>query len=148
MSEEQQEAAAGNSRRHAHREAAQAARAKGLGFRAIARELAAQGLLSRTGKPYGPSSVKLLLAPLRPQGMPCRPYSPLGAALRAMRVGDTITQSREVERGKVRSASVLSREIGGHATRAVPGAHFTYETFTAITSRGIPIVGVRMTRTG
>ena len=144
MSEQEQGAAEHDSKRHAHREAA---RAKGLGFRAIAKELAAQGLLSRSGRPYGPSSVKLLLGPIRPEGAPYRPYSPLGAAFRAMRVGDTITHTREMRRGEVRSASVLSREIGGHATRAVPGTHFEYETFTAITSRGIPIVGVRMTRT-
>lgn len=42
--------------------AARAARAKGLSLRAISAELAAQGFVSRSGKPYSAESIKVLLA--------------------------------------------------------------------------------------
>jgi DNA invertase Pin-like site-specific DNA recombinase len=45
-----------------HVKAAQAAHGRGLSLRAIAAELAAQRCLSRSGKPYGAQSVKLMLA--------------------------------------------------------------------------------------
>jgi DNA invertase Pin-like site-specific DNA recombinase len=45
-----------------HVEAAREARSRGLSLRAIAAELAAQGCLSHSGKPYGAQSVKMMLA--------------------------------------------------------------------------------------
>lgn len=44
-----------------HVKAAGAAHSRGLSFRGIAAELAAQGCLSRSGKPYGAQSIKLML---------------------------------------------------------------------------------------
>jgi hypothetical protein len=45
----------------AHVKAARAAQSRGLSLRGIAADLAAQGLLSRSGKPYGAQSIKLML---------------------------------------------------------------------------------------
>lgn len=44
-----------------HVQAAQAAHAKGLSLRAVAKDMAAQGFVSRSGKPYSAQSVKVLL---------------------------------------------------------------------------------------
>jgi DNA invertase Pin-like site-specific DNA recombinase len=44
-----------------HVAAARAAQAKGLSLRAIAAELAAQGINGRSGKPYGAQSIKLMV---------------------------------------------------------------------------------------
>jgi DNA invertase Pin-like site-specific DNA recombinase len=44
-----------------HVEAARAAQVKGLSLRAISADLKAQGFLSRSGKSYGPQSIKLML---------------------------------------------------------------------------------------
>lgn len=41
--------------------AARAAQKRGVSLRTIAAELAVRGFLSRSGKPYGPQSVKLML---------------------------------------------------------------------------------------
>jgi DNA invertase Pin-like site-specific DNA recombinase len=48
---------------YAHMDAARNARGRGLSLRAISAEVAAQGFLSRSGKPYGAQSIKLMLAP-------------------------------------------------------------------------------------
>lgn len=45
----------------AHVTVAKAAHARGLSLRAISTELASKGLLSHSGKPYGPQSVKVML---------------------------------------------------------------------------------------
>lgn len=72
--------------------------------------------------------------------------NPLAEALRAMRPGDSVTYVRPLKIGDMRARVAIGRMVGSAASRALSGARFTYESFTAITTRANPIVGVILRR--
>lgn len=71
----------------------------------------------------------------------------IGAQLRALKEGQSITFVRETKRLPVKTQlpSQLSRMVGGYGLRLRPGCRWSYETFTTTTSRGRLIVGCTMT---
>lgn len=75
-----------------------------------------------------------------------QPHGSLIAQLRAMRPGQSVTFTKELTKLPVgRAPAAYSQLLGGYALRGRPGCSWSYETFTAITSRGRLIVGCVMT---
>lgn len=75
-----------------------------------------------------------------------QPHGSLIAQLRAMRPGQSVTFTKELKKLPVgRAPAAYSQLLGGYALRGRPGCSWSYETFTAITSRGRIIVGCVMT---
>jgi hypothetical protein len=66
--------------------------------------------------------------------------------LRLMSTGESMTFTQTIrDIPDPRATSKFAQLIGGYASRHRPSAHWSYEGFTAITSRGRPIVGVVLT---
>lgn len=85
----------------------------------------------------------------RPDRVPIEGVSrPISTGLRAMQIGQEITVVRQIHGIELDAPSRLAKTIGGMAGRAIPGASFQYETFTAVTSLGRPIAGCVLKRIG
>jgi hypothetical protein len=67
-------------------------------------------------------------------------------AIKILHVGESVTFTQPLELTDQSAASKLSMSIGSYCTRRCPGASFSYETFTTLTNRQRPIVGVIVTR--
>jgi hypothetical protein len=81
-------------------------------------------------------------------GVPLGATSHIGKMFESLTEGVSATFTRPLKVGDTRAATTFQQMLASYAARRLPGVRIGYQSFTAVTSHGLPIIGVIVTHCG